>query len=129
MNKMVAQVLEWHKKFGVDIGEQPKFIQPARFEMRQTILEEEVEELSLAFFTARNNLPEIADALCDIMYVVIGTAIEFGLQDKFEDLFDEVHRSNMSKLDENGNPVKRGDGKILKSELFSPPNLKSILES
>jgi len=125
----ISDVLNWHKKFGVDIGEKPTMIQPARFEMRQRILQEEVDELQGAFWMKDKGLPEVADALCDILYVVIGTAIEFGLHEKLNLLFSEVHRSNMSKLDEHGNPVRREDGKILKSKLWSPPNLESIIKT
>lgn len=125
----VKMVHEWHKKFGVDIGQQPTMLPPSRFEMRQRILQEEVDELQDAFWMKDKGLPEIADAICDILYVIIGTAIEFGLHDKLDALFNEVHRSNMSKLDKNGKPVKREDGKILKSKLFSPPNLKAILDN
>lgn len=127
MNKMVSQVLEWHKKFGVDVGDNPAPIEYERLLMRDNILTEEVKELYAA--GVRKDIVEVADAICDVLYVAIGTAIEFGLQDKLEQLFDEVHRSNMSKLDENGNPIKREDGKILKSALFSPPNLKPIIDS
>ncbi len=121
-------VLEWHKKFGVDIGERIKDIEEDRFNMRQAILQEEVHELENAYYEV-GTMESISDAICDILYVIIGTAIEFGLHEKLDALFSEVHKSNMSKLDENGNPVKREDGKILKSKLFIPPNLKPILES
>lgn len=127
INDWVKKVYDWHEKFGVDIGVTPKFIEGERFEMRHRILKEEVNELEEAFWMVDKDISDVADAICDILYVVIGTAIEFGLHDKMTLLFDEVHRSNMSKLDENGSPVKREDGKILKSKLFSPPNLKDIL--
>lgn len=123
----VDMVLDWHKKFGVDVGGKPKMLQPSRFQMRHNILKEEVDELEEAFWLKDKTVVDVADAICDILYVIIGTAIEFGLHDKLPELFAEVHRSNMSKLDENGNPVRRDDGKILKSKLFSPPNLKEIL--
>jgi predicted HAD superfamily Cof-like phosphohydrolase len=72
---------------------------------------------------------EIADALGDMLYILFGTALKHGLQHKLEAVFDEIHRSNMSKLDENGAPVVRADGKILKSTLYTPPNIKAVLEN
>jgi predicted HAD superfamily Cof-like phosphohydrolase len=63
-----------------------------------------------------------------LAYVLFGSVLEFGLQDKFEALFEEVQRSNMSKLDENGRPIKREDGKILKGPNFFLPDLKGIIE-
>jgi len=124
-----GKVLDWHNKFGVDVAEKPTMMQPTRFEMRQRILQEEVDELQDAFWMKDKGLTEVADAICDILYVIIGTAIEFGLHEKLNLLFSEVHRSNMSKLDEHGNPVRREDGKILKSKLWSPPNLESIIKT
>jgi predicted HAD superfamily Cof-like phosphohydrolase len=69
----------------------------------------------------------VADALTDLAYVVFGTYVAHGLQDVAEALFDEVHRSNMSKLDENGRPIYRPDGKVLKSNRFREPDLAAIL--
>ena len=64
----------------------------------------------------------------DLAYILFGTVLEHGLQDKFEAMFEEVQRSNMSKLDRNGQPIKREDGKILKGPDFFLPNLQEILE-
>lgn len=71
------------------------------------------------------NLIEVADALTDIEYINNGTAAVFGIP--LDDTFQEVHRSNMSKLDAKGLPVFREDGKVIKSDLYSPPDLKSVL--
>jgi predicted HAD superfamily Cof-like phosphohydrolase len=75
-----------------------------------------------------NDLIEIADALGDMLYILCGTILEHGLQHKIEEVFDEIQRSNMSKLDEQGQPIFREDGKILKSNLYFRPNIKDILE-
>ena len=75
-----------------------------------------------------NDLIEIADALGDMLYILCGTILEHNLQDKIEDVFNEIHISNMSKLDSNGNPVFREDGKIIKGENYFPPNLKKVLD-
>ena len=86
---------------------------------------EELEEYREAVHN--HDIVEIADALTDMLYVLLGTFITHGLQDIAEELFAEVHRSNMSKLDEQGEPVFREDGKVLKSDQFSDPDLRSII--
>ena len=63
----------------------------------------------------------------DLLYVLLGTYVAHGLQDYAEALFDEVHRSNMSKLDENGRPIHRDDGKVLKSRQYSAPDIQGVL--
>ena len=75
-----------------------------------------------------NDIVEIADALGDQLYILCGTILRHGLQDKIIEVFEEIQRSNMSKLDENGNPIYREDGKVLKSNLYFRPNIKAILE-
>ena len=90
-------------------------------------MQEELKEV----VEAMHNEPieNIAKELADLIYVTYGTVLAYGLQDKFTDIFDEVHRSNMSKLDEDGNPVLREDGKVLKSENYSPADIKKILDN
>ena len=73
------------------------------------------------------DLVEIADALGDMLYILCGTILKHGMQDKIEAIFTEIQRSNMSKLDSNGNPIYRSDGKILKSDLYFKPDLKTVL--
>ena len=75
-----------------------------------------------------NDLVEIADALGDELYILCGTILKHGLQYKIDEVFNEIQRSNMSKLDENGNPIFREDGKILKSDSYFKPNIKDILD-
>lgn len=126
MRRQLAQVQQFHEAFGVHIEHQPTACFPeALFTMRATLMEEELDEYRAA--CRRGDIVEIADALTDMLYVVFGTVITHGLQDVAVELFDEVHRSNMSKLDGNGQPVLRSDGKVLKSAHFSHPDLKSIL--
>ena len=74
------------------------------------------------------DLVEVADALGDQLYILCGTILKHGLQNKIEEVFDEIQRSNMSKLDINGNPIFREDGKILKGENYFKPNIKEILD-
>ena len=73
------------------------------------------------------DLVEIADALGDQLYILCGTILKHGLQHKIEEVFDEIQKSNMSKLDGKGNPIFREDGKILKGENYFKPNIKKIL--
>ena len=77
----------------------------------------------------KGDLVEIADALGDMMYILCGTILSHGLQSKIEEIFEEIQRSNMSKLDENGKPICREDGKILKSKKYFKPNISKILSS
>ena len=94
--------------------------------LRYNLIKEENEEYLDA--CKNGDLVEIADALGDQLYILFGTILRHGLQHKIEEVFDEIQRSNMSKLDENGEPIFREDGKILKSNLYFKPNIKQILE-
>lgn len=91
--------------------------------LRERLLEEETSEYMAA--SHRRDLVGMADALADIVYVAYGTAISFGLD--LDMLLDEVHRSNMSKLDERGRPIMRDDGKVLKSPRYEPPRIAATL--
>ena len=74
------------------------------------------------------DLTLVADALGDKLYILCGTILAHGMQHKIIEVFDEIHRSNMSKLDENGKPIYREDGKIMKSSQYFLPNIKEVLE-
>ena len=102
-----------------DVGE-------AEYMLRYNLIMEENEEYLEA--CKNGDLVEIADALGDQLYILFGTILRHGLQHKIEEVFDEIQRSNMSKLDENGEPIFREDGKIMKSNLYFKPNIKEILE-
>ena len=121
------KVRHFHETFGGYIEHTPTAnVSKELTEGRINIFQEELKEYREAI--DNGDIVEIADALTDMLYVVLGTFITHGLQEFALDLFDEVHRSNMSKLDENGQPVFRKDGKILKSKLFSEPDLRSIIQ-
>lgn len=126
MKKQLKQVEDFQKAFGGFIGEGASFPPLDRCVLRQRLLQEEVLELHEAW--SNKDIVEVADAITDCLYILFGTAIEFGLQNKLEDFFDEVHGSNMSKLDENGKAIYRNDGKVLKSEKYYKPDLKKILD-
>ncbi len=74
------------------------------------------------------DLVEISDALGDQLYILLGSILRHGMQHKIIDVFNEIHASNMSKLDSNGNPIFREDGKILKGENYFKPNLKQFID-
>lgn len=94
--------------------------------LRYKLMREENEEYLEA--ANNNDLVEIADALGDMLYILCGTIIEHGLQDKIEEVFDEIQRSNMSKLGADGEPIYREDGKVLKGPNYFKPHIKEILE-
>lgn len=117
-------VLVFHQRYGLPIGEKPELPEEGQRDMRRSLIFEEVIE----YIDAEDNddIVEIADALADLVYVCIGACITYGIP--FDEVFHEVQRSNMSKLDETGNPIRREDGKILKGPNFTEPNIRSILE-
>ena len=125
MEKQLNQVAEFHTAFKVPVENAPIIPSKERCELRIKLIQEELNELKQAI--ADNDMIEVMDALTDIEYVVLGTVLEFGLQDRFVAMFDEVQRSNMSKLDENGQPIFREDGKVLKSNKFTPPDFSQFL--
>jgi len=94
--------------------------------LRYNLMKEENEEYLEA--AMKGDLVEIADALGDQLYILCGTILRHGLQHKISEVFAEIQRSNMSKLDENGQPIYREDGKVLKSSLYFRPDIAAILE-
>lgn len=117
----------FHDAFGIKNNYQPTIeISINDIELRHRLMAEENEEYLEA---AKNgDLLEIADALGDQLYILCGTILKHGLQDKIIEVFEEIQRSNMSKLDANGKAIYREDGKIMKSELYFRPDIKAILE-
>jgi predicted HAD superfamily Cof-like phosphohydrolase len=93
-------------------------------DLRMALLNEEVQEFSDAVADA--DIVGIADALADIVYVIYGTAVTYGID--LNRVLAEVHRSNMSKLDGNGKPLIRDDGKVIKSEQYFPPDVAGVLK-
>lgn len=126
MKKKISAVHEFHKAFGLGIKHKPTAnIGEDRNLLRFNLMKEENEEY---FEAARNNdLVEVADALGDMLYILCGTIIEHGMQDKIEAVFNEIQRSNMSKLGEDGKPIYREDGKVLKGPNYFKPNLEKIV--
>ena len=130
MRKQIEQLIEWHQKFNVPYRTTPCPFDDsdenmAVLRLRARIMEEEVKEWKEAALYNCDS-PERAKELADILYVVFGTIITEGLQDVIEKVFDEVHKSNMSKLDDNGKPMKRADGKVLKGPNYKEPDLSFV---
>ncbi len=118
-------VEEFHKAFDVPIEGKPTLPAQDRRDMRIRILKEELQEYLAA--EESDDLVEVADALADMVYVIYGTALEYGLP--LDQIIEEVHRSNMSKLDDDGKPIHREDGKVVKSQNYTPPNIEDIIKS
>jgi len=120
---MFTDVRDFHKAFGQRIGEKPEFPSDDERTLRVKLLREEFREyLDGESF---NDIVEVADALADIIYIACGTAVSYGIP--LDDIFAEVHRSNMAKLVD-GKVLRREDGKIQKPEGWTPPDIKRILE-
>ena len=109
--------------FGQMVRTKPQFPDKKTMQLRFSLIKEELNELEQAMRT--RNLKEIADALTDILYVTYGMAHSFGID--IEECFREVHQSNMSKLGEDGKPIYREDGKVIKGPNYKPPNLKQYV--
>jgi len=127
IQKQIRSVEEFHDAFGIanhykpvaDIGLEGALL-------RYELIREENEEYLEA--CREGNLVEIADALGDQLYILCGTILKHGLQHVIEEVFDEIHRSNMSKLGEDGKPIYREDGKVLKGPNYFKPDIKNILD-
>ena len=128
MKKYTDAVHEFHTAFGLGINDTPTAnIGADRNLLRFNLMKEENEE----YFEAAQNgdLVEVADALGDMLYILAGTIIEHGMQHKIVEVFDEIQRSNMSKLGEDGKPIYKEDGKVLKGPNYFKPNIAEILAS
>jgi len=127
MHHQLNQVREFHETFRLDFRQEPTAELSERiYTLRHRLMQEENDEYLEA--CEKGDLTQIADALGDKLYILCGTILAHGLQDKIVEVFEEIHRSNMSKLDDNGQPIYREDGKIMKSNNYFLPNIATILE-
>lgn len=127
MKKRIAAVHEFHSAFGLGINQNPiADLGELKNLLRFNLMKEENEEYLAA--ANANDLTEVADALGDMLYILCGTIIEHGMQHKIEEVFEEIQRSNMSKLGNDGKPIFREDGKVLKGPNYFRPDIKKILE-
>ena len=125
--EIIDQVAHFHSSFGIQNHFEPNSnLTATEVELRFNLMKEENEEYLEA--AKNNDIVEIADALGDQLYILCGTILRHGLQHKIEEVFNEIQRSNMSKLDTNGKPIYREDGKVMKSELYFRPDIKKILD-
>jgi predicted HAD superfamily Cof-like phosphohydrolase len=126
MKDKIEAVKAFHTAFKIGHREIPKAdLGLEKNMLRYKLMREENEEYLEA--ANDNDLVEVADALGDMLYILCGTIIEHGLQYKIEEVFDEIQRSNMSKLGEDGEPIYREDGKVLKGPNYFKPNIETIL--
>ena len=126
MESKIKAVHEFQKAFGLGIQNSPTAeLDTSRNLLRYKLMREENEE----YLDAANNkdLVEVADALGDMLYILCGTIIEHGMQHKIEEVFNEIQKSNMSKLGADGKPIYRQDGKVLKGPDYFKPDISSIL--
>ena len=127
MQKQLKAVRLFHETYGLGVSEEMKAdLGALKNELRYNLMKEENEEYLEA--VQNNDIIEIADALGDMLYILCGTILEHGLQHKIEEVFDEIQRSNMSKLGEDGKPIYREDGKVMKGPNYFKPNFSDILK-
>ena len=127
MKRQLEAVAMFHTSFGLGVSNEMKSdLGKNKNELRFNLMKEENEEYLEA--VQNNDLVEVADALGDMLYILCGTIVSHGLQHKIEAVFDEIQRSNMSKLDENGKPIYRADGKVMKGANYFKPDFTEILK-
>ena len=117
------KVKKFMQKFKQEVKSKPSFPDDNIIKLRINLIKEELLELEEAL--NERNIEETADALTDILYVTYGAGHAFGID--LDKCFDEVQKSNMSKLDKFGNPIYNNQGKVMKGPLYFKPNFKKIL--
>ena len=137
MQDLILKVKEFQETFGQVVNGKPTLVDLELANLRFELMKEENEEYMQAVID--KDVVEVADALGDQLYILIGTILSHGMQEVIVDVFNEIHRSNMSKLDENGKPIINGQngvlditrelGKVLKSPRYSKPNFDKILKN
>nr|WP_299384527.1 nucleoside triphosphate pyrophosphohydrolase family protein [Allomuricauda sp.] len=128
MQSKIKAVELFHNSFGLGVQQQPKAnLGEVKNKLRFNLMDEENKE----YLEAANegDLVEVADALGDMLYILCGTILEHGMQYKIEEVFNEIQRSNMSKLGADGKPIYREDGKVLKGPNYFKPDIAGILEN
>lgn len=126
-SEIINHVKTFHEAFGINNEEQPNGkLDEKTFLLRYKLMREENEEYLEA--AENGDTVEIADALGDMLYILCGTILSHGMQHKIVEVFEEIQRSNMSKLDKDGKPIYREDGKVMKSDLYFKPNIADILK-
>jgi predicted HAD superfamily Cof-like phosphohydrolase len=119
----LQMVRQFHEAFGVPAYDTPRIPPDNRVNLRVDLIDEEWNETGDAIES--EDLVEIADGLADLVVVIYGTALEYGID--LDAVLEEVHASNMAKLGADGKPILRADGKVLKPEGWKPPNIAAVL--
>ena len=126
MQNQLKSVKIFHEAFGIKISNKPTLeLSKDILKLRHSLMQEENNEYLKA--VDEKNLIEVADALGDMLYILCGTILTHGFQNLIEDIFNEIQSSNMSKLGDDGKPIYRNDGKVLKGPNYKKPNIKKIL--
>ena len=125
MKKQIDSVKDFHKKYNIGYSNEPVAnLGENKNKLRFKLMSEENDEYLVA--ANNNDLIEVADALGDMLYILCGTILEHGMHDLIEPIFDEIQKSNMSKLGSDGKPILRNDGKILKGPSYFKPNFSKF---
>tara|TARA_Y100000813_G_C23980363_1_gene266197 strand:+ start:82 stop:465 length:384 start_codon:yes stop_codon:yes gene_type:complete len=125
MKKQLDSVKQFHDTYKIGYSNDPiADLGPKKNKLRFKLMSEENEEYLDA--SNNNDIIEVADALGDMLYILCGTIIEHGMQDIIEPVFDEIQKSNMSKLGKDGNPIFREDGKVMKGPNYFKPDFKKF---
>ena len=126
MKHQINSVKIFHKVYNLSYKDSPVAdIGIDKINLRFKLMEEENQEYLEA--AKNDDIVEVADALGDMLYILCGTIIEHGMQDKIEEVFDEIQKSNLSKLGNDGKPIYRNDGKVMKGPNYFKPNISEIL--
>ena len=126
MRNQLKSVKIFHEAFRIKISNKPTLeLSKDILKLRHSLMVEENNEYLKA--VEERNLIEVADALGDMLYILCGTILTHGFQNLIEDIFDEIQSSNMSKLGDEGKPIYRNDGKVLKGPNYKKPNIKKFL--
>ncbi len=126
--EVIDRVRQFHDAFKINNESEPTVdLGEKVIKLRYDLMHEENEEYLEA--AKSGDLVEVADALGDMLYILCGTMLAHGMQNKIEEIFQEIQRSNMSKLDVDGKPIYREDGKVLKSNQYFKPNISAILKA
>ncbi|WP_411031389.1 hypothetical protein [Spongiimicrobium sp. 3-5] len=127
MKDKLNAVAQFHNSFGLGVSETLRAnLGTDKNLLRFNLMDEENREYLEA--ANSNDLVEVADALGDMLYILCGTILEHGMQYKIEEVFAEIQQSNMSKLDADGKPIYREDGKVLKGPNYFKPDIKTVLD-
>ena len=126
MKNKLSAVTAFHKAFGLGVNNKPTTdIDESTMNLRFSLMDEENKEYLDAI--KNKDMIEVADALGDMLYILCGTIITHGMQDVIDEVFEEIQRSNMSKLGSDGKPIYREDGKVLKGPNYFKPDISKIL--